>query len=69
LGKYDRVLRKIAKKNNVSVRQVKREIEAAIIETYKNPNPKAMSIPREGEIPTIEEFMDQVIKECGEYKL
>jgi len=51
------IIRKIAKENGVSIAEVRREMQAAINETYKNPNAAALAVPRKGDVPTPEEFI------------
>jgi len=51
------IIRKIAKENGVSVAEARREMQAAINETYKNPNAAALAVPRKGDVPTPEEFI------------
>lgn len=50
-----KVYKKIAKKYGVSVKEVKREMQIAIDEAYKNPNFYALSI---GEKPTVDEVVN-----------
>ncbi len=57
MSKMKRILKKIAKENNVSVDEVKREIEKSIALCYESPNERAQAVPRENAIPTIEEFI------------
>lgn len=58
-----KVYRKIAKENNVSVAEVKEEMQYAINYAYKNaPNDgitKAYQnkVPRNGAVPTVDEFL------------
>lgn len=59
-----KIYREIARKNGVSVKDVKRDMQAAITAAYQNP-PKdggvisayQRQVPRKGEIPTPEEFI------------
>ncbi|MCL2796470.1 MAG: hypothetical protein FWD58_00210 [Firmicutes bacterium] len=53
----------IAKKHSVSVEEIKKEMQAAIDAAYVFPTPEAMQIPRKGEIPTIDEFIEYVAKQ------
>lgn len=59
-----RLLKRGAKHHGVSEQQVRREIEAAIQATFENPDatPEQIlarnRIPRVGEVPTVEEFLD-----------
>lgn len=58
-----KIYKKIAKAHGVSARQVKRDIDYAIKEAYKNPTASALSVPRKADIPTADEFIDHCIKE------
>jgi len=64
--KVNKVLAEIAQKNGVSVAEVRREIQAALDEGMKNPNPNVQaywnSIPRRGEKPTINEVITCISK-------
>lgn len=59
--KVNRVLAEIALKNGVSVAEVRKEIQAALDEGMKNPDPKVQaywnSIPRKGDKPTLQEVI------------
>ena len=57
-----KLYKKIARKNGVSVDQVKRDIQEAIDATYLSPNLYARCIPCKGEKPTPEEFISYVVK-------
>jgi hypothetical protein len=50
----------IAKKYGISVAEVEREIQAAIDETYRNPNFNARCIYKNGDKPTPEEFITHI---------
>lgn len=64
--------RKIAKQHKVSVSDVKKDMQEAINEAYKNPTMHANCVPRKGEVPTIDEFISytanrvRVIKDINE---
>lgn len=60
-----KILQKVAKAHGQSVVAVKTEIENAILSAYVFPNEEALSIPRTGEILTVEEFLEYVINELG----
>ena len=59
-----KIYREIARKNGVSVKDVKRDMQAAIAAAYQNP-PKdggvtaayQRQVPRKGEIPTPDELI------------
>jgi len=59
---WEKVYKKVAKANGVSVAEVKREIQAAIDAAYINPNFHAQCILRNGEIPTSEELMTHIAR-------
>lgn len=66
------IYRKIAKKNGVSVKEVKTEMQAAINNAYKNPPNDGgvtaayqQKVPCKGEIPTPEELIRYI---AGEIK-
>ena len=50
--------RKIARKHGVSVKEVKRDMQAAIDAAYINPTFHARCVHSAGEKPTIDEFID-----------
>ena len=58
-----KVYRKVARKYGVTVEEVKREMQAAIDETYNNSDNNDITkayqnkVPREGKIPTVDEFI------------
>lgn len=58
-----KIYRKIAKEHNVSVQEVKEEMQKAIDQAWTNPDKtvEQMAMQREvhakGEIPTVEEFI------------
>lgn len=57
-----KVYKAIAKKHGVSVTEVRREIQAAIDEAYKNPNFHAQCVYRNGDKPTPEEFITHMAR-------
>lgn len=59
-----KIYRQIAKKHGVSLKEVKRDMQASIDEAYKNPNPFARSVPSKGDKPTAEftDYLAQIIK-------
>jgi len=54
--------RKIARKYGVSVKEVKGEMQAAVDEAYINPNFHARYVYRQGEKPTVDEFVDHIAR-------
>ncbi len=62
--------RAIAKENKTSIGVVKREMQNAINYAYIKPSFHANCIPRKGEVPTIDEFINYTsnrIKNIGGY--
>ena len=59
------IYEEIAKRHGLSVREVKREMQAAINEAYANPNSHAMAVPRKNAIPTVAEFIEYVLKRAN----
>jgi len=57
-----KIYRTIAKQHGVTVAEVKRDMQAAIDEAYKNPSPSALAVPRKGDKPTTEEFVAHVAR-------
>ena len=59
--KVNKVLAEIALKNGVSVADVRSEIQVALDEGMKNPDPNVQaywnSIPRKGDKPTLQEVI------------
>ena len=67
--KAERALKKIAKRDGITVAEVRHEIEVAIATARQNPDPKIQafwkSVPCKGEYPTPEEtivFIASTIK-------
>lgn len=66
--KMEKILKKVARANGVTVREVKTEIQAAINEAWKNPPDDAAAafqrkVPCAGEIPTPDEFIRFMVNE------
>lgn len=63
------VYKEIAKKRNITKEEVKQEIQQCIQQAYQNPNRtirmKEMQnkVPKNGEIPTTDEFMEFILTE------
>jgi len=55
--KIDDILSTIAEAQNISVDEVKRDIQEAINAAYIDPNSMAKHIPSKGDVPTIDEFV------------
>lgn len=57
-----KIYRQIARKYGVTVAEVKRDMQAAIDEAYKNPNAAALDVRRNGDKPTPEEFIAHIAR-------
>jgi len=61
---FKKILHQIAADNNVTVEEVRRDMEFAMNEAKNNPDPTAQAkwaaIPCKGESPTLEEFITHV---------
>lgn len=56
------IYKEIAKQHGVSVSEVKHDIQAAIDETYKDPNWYARSVYCEGYKPTSDELITHIVR-------
>ena len=56
------IYKEIARKHGVSVKEVKRDLQELVDETYKNPNFHARCVYCEGEKPTVDEFIDHLAR-------
>lgn len=67
--KMDEVLRKVAEKNKVSVKEVQNEIQKSIDDAWNNPFKDGgvlaaqRKVPCKGEVPTPEELIRYIIGE------
>ena len=66
--KMEKILKKVARANGVTVKEVKTEIQTAITEAWKNPPDDAAAayqrkVPCMGEIPTPDEFIRFMVSE------
>lgn len=65
--KTDKALTKVALKHGVSVAEVRREIQAALDEGIRNPDPQIKeywnSIPCKGDKPTVDEVISYLVKQ------
>lgn len=63
---FDRMLAQVAKKAGISKEQVRREMQEAMDEAMNNPDPMIQMrwkfIPRKGEKPTLEEFVEFLVQ-------
>lgn len=57
-----KIYRKIARKHGVSVKEVKRGMQEAIDEAYKNPTFHAQCVYRKDEKPTVDELVDHIVR-------
>ena len=57
-----KIYKKIAKNHGVSVAEIKRDMQSAIDDTYKNPTFQARCVDCAGEKPEIEEFIDHIAR-------
>lgn len=62
---FEQILQQIASTRNIAPDQVRRELEAAMAAALRNPDPAVQkmwkSIPRKGDAPTLDEFMEYLI--------
>jgi len=58
--------RKIAHKHGISIKEVKSDMKKAIDEAYENPNFHARCVHKEGEKPTIDEFVNHIARRIKE---
>lgn len=56
--------KRTAKIYGVSKKEVMDEINKAIAAAYENPNSFAKSVPREGEVPTVDEILNFIFDTC-----
>ena len=64
---FEQILLQIAAVNGTSPAEVRRQMESAMASALQNPNPAVQkmwdSIPRKGESPTLDEFMEYLIEQ------
>lgn len=69
-----KIYRKIARENGVTVAEVKREMQLALNEAYKNTPDDGVTkayqnhVPRKGEIPTPDELIKYAVEEIKKRK-
>jgi predicted SPOUT superfamily RNA methylase MTH1 len=63
-----KIIEMTAEKHGVSVAEVEREIKYSIKIVFKNPTAEVMAIPRKGDTPTVEEFIDFYVKKLADMK-
>jgi len=70
MKKINRSLKKVARRNGVSVEEVRREIELALTLAQSNSNPKIQafwkSMPSKNAIPTTEEALAHIVNTVEE---
>ncbi len=63
---FERMLEAVAKKEGLSKEQVRREMQEAMDEAMNSPDPMVQMrwrfIPRKGERPTLEEFVEYLLQ-------
>lgn len=64
---FEQILQQIAAINGTSSGEVRRQMEATMASALQNPDPAVRkmwsSIPRNGEVPTLDEFMEYLIEQ------
>ncbi len=60
---WEYIVRQTAKKLGISVAELKKEIQNAVDDAYKNPTDSAKTVPRNQAVPTPEELLDYTLKE------
>jgi len=60
-----KLYRETAKIHGVSVKEVKREMQTAINQSYKKPNFYAGQVPHAGATPTPDEFIAHVVRQAN----
>lgn len=64
---FEQILQKIASMDGTSPGEVRRQMESAMASALQNPDPAVQqmwnSIPRKGESPTLDEFMEYMIEQ------
>ena len=58
--------RAVAKAHKTTVKAVKADMQAAIDHAYQSPNALAHSVPRKGEKPTVDEFIEYTVQKTKE---
>lgn len=65
---FTHIIERIAAEHNTTVEEVRREIEAAILVGFNNPDPKVQAqwakIPRRGDVPTPDELIAYVVRQA-----
>ena len=64
---FEQILQQIASSNGTSPDEVRRQMETAMASALQNPDPVVQqmwdSIPRKGDTPTLDEFMEYLIQQ------
>jgi len=58
-----KLYRQVAREHGVSVKEVKRDMQAAIDHAYKKPGFYAGQVPHKGATPTPDEFITHAVRE------
>jgi hypothetical protein len=64
-----KLYRKVAREHGVSIREVKREIQFAIDEAYKNPTDSTRIARFNGRKPTADELVSYLVQEVTNAKI
>jgi len=67
-GKMEKIIEQIARQHGVTPEEVRREMAAALGMAYANPSSEQIAkqqaqVPREGDVPTLEEFIQYAVDE------
>jgi hypothetical protein len=57
-----RIYKRIAREHGVSVEEVERDMQEAIDKAYENPTYYARCVDSAGEIPTVEEVIEYIVR-------
>ena len=64
---FEQILQQIASINGTSPGEVRRQMETAMASALQNPDPVVQqmwnSIPKKGDLPTLDEFMEYLIQQ------
>ncbi|MDR0286152.1 MAG: hypothetical protein LBI03_00350 [Clostridiales bacterium] len=66
MSNLKKVYKKLAKKYGVSVAEIKRDMQEAIDAAYVNPTIHAQNVPSKGAIPSVDEFLEYMVKSVSE---
>ena len=64
---FEQILRQMARAANTTPEKIRQEMESAMASALQNPDPVVQqmwdSIPRKGDTPTLDEFMEYLIQQ------